>query len=202
MAFILESIEIKKLWPEQNRSLKRFEQTYALYAFEDMRGYMRLCIEKKRRNLKSLYTFNLLAEGYMLLRKLMLQFELCPKLCFLQAENISCQLLAEEKCWGACEQKESPRDYNERVLACINHLDHELPSFALIDTGLDVEEQSCILMEKGKFYGMGYLPQGFQMNTIDDLKFVLTPYAESDYIRGLVFQYAARYPDKKVSLTS
>jgi DNA polymerase-3 subunit epsilon len=202
MAFILESIEIKKLWPEQNRSLKRFEQAYGLYAFEDMRGYMRLCIEKKRRNLKSLHTFNLLGEGYTLLRKLMLQFELCPKLCFLQAENISCQLLAEKKCAGACEQMESPADYNERVLACINYLDNELPSFALIDTGLDVEEQSCILMEKGKFYGMGYLPQGFQMNTIDDLKFVLTPYAENDYIRGLVFQYAARYPDKKISLTS
>ena len=116
MAFILESIEIKKLWPEQNRSLKRFEQSYGLYAFEDRKGYMRLCIEKKKKNLKSLYTFNLLAEGHVLLRKLMLQFDLCPKLCFLQSENIVCQLLAEKKCRGACEQKESAADYNERVV--------------------------------------------------------------------------------------
>ena len=60
MAFILESIEIKKLWPEQNRSQKRFEQTYGMYSFEDNNGYIRLCIEKKKKNLKSLYTFNLL----------------------------------------------------------------------------------------------------------------------------------------------
>jgi DNA polymerase-3 subunit epsilon len=202
MAFILESIEIKKLWPEENRSLKRIEQSYGLYAFEDMKGYMRLCIEKKKNNLKALYTFNLLAEGYLLLRKLIQQFDLCPRLCFLQSENVECQLRAEKKCRGACEQIESATQYNERVMACINHIGSELPSFALIDSGLKQEEQSCILMEKGRFYGMGYLPSGIQVHTIEDLKFRLTPYAENDYIRGLVYQYAARYPAKKISLVN
>ncbi|MEO8569864.1 MAG: exonuclease domain-containing protein, partial [Ginsengibacter sp.] len=149
MAFILESIEIKKLWPEQNRSQKRFEQSYGLYTFEDRRGYRRLFIEKKKKHIKPLYTFNLLAEGHTLLRKLMSQFELCPKLCFLQAENVSCHLLDERKCKGACEQKESAHKYNSRVDACINHLNSELPSFALVDAGLRQEEQSCILIEKG-----------------------------------------------------
>ncbi|MEO8766331.1 MAG: exonuclease domain-containing protein [Ginsengibacter sp.] len=200
MAFILESIEIKKLWPEQNRSLKRFEQLYGLYAFEDRKGYLRLCIEKKKKNLKSLYTFNLLAEGHALLRKLLQQFSLCPKFCFLQSENIACQLLAEEKCKGACEQKESSAVYNERVIDCMRHLDNELPTFALMDFGLKTGEQSCILMEKGRFYGMGYLPQGINVHTIDDLKFHLTPYAENDYIRGLVYQHAERFPAKKISL--
>ena len=202
MAFILESIEIKKLWPEQNRSLKRFEQAYGLYSFEDRKGYMRLCIEKKKKNIKPLYTFNLLTEGYTLLRKLMEQFELCPKLCFLQSENIPCHSLAEKKCNGACEKKESAKKYNKRVLDCINHLDNELPSFALIDFGLRHEEQSCILMEKGRFYGMGYLPSDINIAAIDELKYHLTPYAENDYIRGLVYQHAARYPDKKIPLNN
>lgn len=202
MAFILESIEIKKLWPEQNRSQKRFEQAYGLYSFEDRRGYIRLCIEKKKRNIKPLYTFNLLVEGHILLRKLMHQFELCPKLCFLQSENISCQLLTEKKCKGACEQKESPEKYNKRVQACINYLDNELPSFALIDFGLQQEEQSCILMEKGRFYGMGYLPADITIQTIEELKYRLTPYTENDYIRGLIYQHALRYPGKKISLNN
>jgi DNA polymerase III subunit epsilon len=202
MAFILESIEIRKLWPEQNRSLKRFEQTYGLYTFEDRMGYMRFCIEKKKKNLKSLYTFNLLAEGHILLRKLVVRYNLCPKLCFLQSEHVACQLPAESQCRGACQQREAAADYNKRVLQCISHLDQELPSFALIASGLNLQEQSCILMEKGKFYGMGYLPSGTDLPTIDDLKFRLTPYAENDYIRGLVYQYAERYPDKKVSLTN
>lgn len=198
MAFILESIEIKKLWPEQNRSQKRFEQSYALYAFEDRLGYIRLGIEKKKRHLRPLYTFNLLSEGHNLLRKLMLQFELCPRLCFLQSENVSCQLVTENKCKGACEQKETALAYNKRVEACMHHLQNELPSFALVDAGLNQQEQSCILVEKGRFYGMGYLATDMALRSIEDLKQYLTPHAENDYIRGLIFQHALRYPHKKV----
>ncbi|MDQ6761016.1 MAG: exonuclease domain-containing protein [Bacteroidota bacterium] len=200
MAFILESVEIKKLWPEQNRSQKRFDQSYGLYTFEDMNGYLRLCIEKKKKNIRALYTFNLLAEGHNLLRKLVHQFELCPKLCFLQAENIACQLLEENTCKGACERRESIYDYNRRVEACINYLNHELPSFALVDYGLKQQEQSCILIEKGRFFGMGYLPSDVNIKTTDDLKSYLTPHAENDYIRGLIFQHVMRYPHKKIPL--
>jgi DNA polymerase-3 subunit epsilon len=120
MAFILESVEIRNLWPYQNRSQKRFEQAYALYSFEDRNGYMRLAIEKKNRNLQPLYTFNLLAEGYNLLRKLCLQFQLCPKLCFLQSYNIKCTGIEENTCSGACEQKELPPEYNHKVNRCID----------------------------------------------------------------------------------
>ena len=202
MAFILESIEIKKLWPEQNRSQKRFEQVYGMYSFEDSRGYSRLCIEKKKKNLKALHTFNQLAEGYTLLRKLMCTFELCPKLCFLQSENIACQLLLEKKCKGACEQEETAEEYNARVQECIQHLENELPTFALVDDGLDADEQSCILVEKGRFYGMGYLPADINVHEIDDIKYRLTPYAENEYIRGMVFQYAEQYPYKKISFNN
>ena len=198
MAFILESAEIKKLWPEQNRSQKRFEQAYGMYYFEDNNGYLRLCIEKRRKNLKALYTFNLLTEGYSLLRKVVTEFDLCPKLCFLQSSNIECQSLLEKKCKGACEQLEPPKKYNKRVLQCIAHLETGLPTFALVDDGLDKEEQSCILVEKGKFYGMGYLPSEANIQQLEDVKNYLTPYIENDYIRGIIFKYAERFPYKKV----
>jgi DNA polymerase-3 subunit epsilon len=202
MAFILESTQIKKLWPEQNRSQKRFEQTYGMYYFEDSNGYLRLCIEKKRRNIKALYTFNLLADGYSLLRKLVDEFELCPRLCFLQSANVQCQSLLIKKCNGACEQIENTKDYNERVMKCIEFLENELPTFALLDTGLSREEQSCILVEKGKFYGMGYLPADSNIHHVDDVKNYLTPYVENDYIRGMIFKHVEMYPYKKVDFTS
>ena len=202
MAFILESIEIKRIWPEQNRSQKRFEQLYGLYCFEDGKGYLRLCIEKRKKTIKSLFTFNLLAEAHNFLQKLMHRYELCPKLCFLQAENISCHLLGEQKCKGACEQNECATDYNNRVQKCINYLENELPSFAVVDDGFDEQEQSCILIERGRFYGMGYLPADVNLQTIDDVKLRLTAYNENDYIRRMVMQYADRYPLKKVSFSN
>src|SRR5690606_26039199 len=105
-----------------------------------------------------------------LLRKLIHQFELCPKLCFLQAANSECQSLAENKCRGACLQKESAADYNTRVNECMYYLANELPTFALVDDGLQENEQSCILIEKGKFYGMGCLPGDIHISELDELK--------------------------------
>lgn len=197
MAFILESVEIKKFWPQQNRSQKRFEQTYALYSFEDRNGYTRLAIEKKNRTLPPLYTFNLLTEGHNLLRRLCDQFQLCPLLCYLQSSSVACTGIIQNKCLGACEHKESAEQYNLRVQQCIDYLNRELPTFALVDNGINHPEQSCILMEKGRFYGMGYLPGDCSANTIEELKNYLTPYNENDYIRGLVYDYAAKFPHKK-----
>ena len=48
MAFLYECVEIRRLWPAYNSSLKRFEQTYGLYLYEDQAGYLRLTIEKKK----------------------------------------------------------------------------------------------------------------------------------------------------------
>jgi DNA polymerase III subunit epsilon len=200
MAFILESIEIKKIWPEQNRSQKRFEQTYGLYAFEDRRGYLRLCIEKKRKNITPFYTFGLLIEGHNLLVKLCKQFQLCPKKCFLQADNTPCLFKQENNCEENCEQNEDTVSYNHRVQECLLYLQNELPSFAILEEGLNHGERSCILMEKGRFYGMGYVPDHVTTEKIEELKGHITPYSENEYIRGLIYAYAARYPYKKVAL--
>jgi DNA polymerase-3 subunit epsilon len=198
IAFILESIEIKRLWPEYNNSQKRFTPTYGLYRYEDNSGYIRLVIDKKKPHLKSLYTFNLLAEGHRLLRKLVAEFNLCPKLCFLQTNDEPCIGLGERHCQGACQKAESPEAYNQRLQEATEYLEKMLPTFALIDEGKDHAEQSCILVEKGKFYGMGYVPAGFSVDSLETLKPCITPYPENDYIRGLIYQYAERRPEKKI----
>ena len=200
MAFVLESVEIRKLWPEQNRSQKRFEPSFGMYSYIDGKGFTRLFIEKKKKNLKPLYTFNLLVEGYHLLRKLVRDFDLCPRLCFIQAEQILCASVTDNKCNGECEDPGFAEEYNRRVADCIQHLNTYLPSFALLDRGRAEAEQSCLLIERGRFYGMGYLPQDIPINDLDTLKANLTIYAENDYIRGLIYKHADQYPFKKVDL--
>ena len=68
-AIVLESAEIKRLWPRYNVSQKQPQQKFALYMFEDGRGYMRLAIDKKKKHFPSLYNFNLLHEGLVMLQK-------------------------------------------------------------------------------------------------------------------------------------
>ena len=103
MAFLFECVEIRRLWPAYNSSLKRFEQTYGLYMYEDQAGYLRLTIEKKKQNLPAYYSFNGLAEGWQILRKLVRQFELCPKLCFIQRGNENCSGIMDKYLpWCLC----------------------------------------------------------------------------------------------------
>ena len=113
MAFLMECVEIRRLWPVYNRSLKRFEQIYGLYVYEDQSGYLRLTIEKKKQNLPAYYSFNGLAEGWQILRKLVRQFELCPKLCFIQKGNETCAGFWKILPW-CLHQKESAAEYNQR----------------------------------------------------------------------------------------
>lgn len=45
---VFESTEIKRLWPRYNKSQKQPLVKYALYSFEDNRGYIRLAIDKRK----------------------------------------------------------------------------------------------------------------------------------------------------------
>jgi DNA polymerase III subunit epsilon len=200
MAFIFENIEIRRLWPPFNYSQKSFTAIYGMYLFQDQAGFMRLAIDKKRKNLQPVYTFSLLTEGRRLLRQLIAQFELCPKLCFLQTDDELCVGVAEKTCKGACERKETAAEYNQRVQQAVEWLSGYLPTFAVVDKGHTEEEQSCILIEKGRFYGMGYLPAGNVPNNIDTLKSKLIQYPESEYIRGLIYSYLEKKPETKFLL--
>ena len=173
MAFILENIEIRKLWPEYNRALKNFTPVFGLYLYEDRGGYLRLVLEKKKNQLRSLYTFNSLIEGNRLLNQLAEQFAL------------------------QSPEKESADVYNNRVLEAVDHLEKQLPTFAVVDDRHDADGRSCILIEKGRFYGMGYMPGEAAVYSAEELKTYLQAYPENDYIRGLVYQYVQKRPDKK-----
>ncbi|SEP34359.1 exonuclease domain-containing protein [Mucilaginibacter sp. OK283] len=196
IAFVLEAIEIKRLWPKYNRSLKRFENAYCLYAFEDQRGYTRLAVDKRRKFSDVIYTCNSLLDGYNLLNKLIEAFGLCPKLCFIQTNTAPCTGTAGSQC--ACEGVESVEDYNKKVNNAIDQLKLALPTYAIRDEGRTGDEHSCILVEKGQFYGMGYISHYFDANNVQQLKNYLTPYPGNDYIKNIVSCYATRYPDRMV----
>ncbi len=201
MAFILESIEIKRLWPPYNKSQKQFTAQYAIYEFTDQNGFRRLAIDKKRKGLPVLYTFNVISEGQQLLRTLAKDYHLCPKLCFLQQDDVDCSGMEEGYCKGACCSKEKATAYNKRVSKALAYLETYLPSFAILDQSNKPGERSCILMEKGRFYGMGYIPEAQLNEPPANWKALLTVYPENEYIRGLILSFAEKEPEKRILLS-
>lgn len=198
MALILEASEIQKHWPENNRALKRPEQRYALYSFEDQNGLIRLGIDKHKKNTPALYTFSSLLAGQSMLRGMIKEHTLCEKLCFIQTNRAACTAYETENCHGACLGLEHPYSYNTRVKAAIAHLKSALPSFAIIDSGRNEEEQSCLWVEQGKFYGMGYISFHTDVTDLEMLRSCIVPYPSNDYILNMVMDYAEIHPEKKI----
>lgn len=192
-ALILESTEIKKHWPKYNYSQKQPLQKYALYSFEDNRGYLRLAIDKKKKNLQALYNFNLLTEGQVLLRKMVEEFELNEKLCYINKAPFAEKDIAFT---------EAPNLYNAKVKNAILTLLQKLPTFAVADLAHGGEEKICFLIEKGNFWGMGFINSSYEILDVDYLKEALTPYRDNDFIRNSIYDYAQRNPDKKIILQS
>jgi len=190
-ALVLESTEIKRIWPLYNRSQKQPLQKYALYLFEDARGYMRLAIDKKKKNLPALYVFNLLHEGLVMLKKIVEEFELNEKLCFLDKTAFT---------KTDYEFLEAPAIYNGKVKRALEALNEQLPTFAVMDEGIKAEENLCLLIERGSFWGMGYIPKKLKPTSPVELKDYLNPYADNDYIRNSIYSFAEANPHKKILL--
>ena len=89
-----------------------------------------------------------------------------------------------------------PEVYNKKVSAAIEELQNALPTFAIRDAGRTADEHSCLLVEKGKFYGMGYISHYFNVGDVQQLKQHLTPYPGNNYIRNMVTGYAMKFPER------
>lgn len=186
MAHILESSEIRRLWPIYNRSQRGYLPQFGLFVYEDRQGFKRLTIEKNRQAAKPLYTFNTIFEGQTRLREVTSEFNLCYRMC-----NISTDC--------NCEFHDNVITYNRRVDDAVEWLRRQLPSFALIDKGLDDNEHSCILIQNGNFFGMGYITDKKQQTqSIEVLKQHLEPLQDNDFIRNLVYRHATEFPEKCV----
>ncbi len=191
-ALVLENVEIKKYWPKYNISLKKPEQKYALYQFEDGKGYMRLAIDKKKKNVPALYHFNLLHEGMVLLKNMKEEFDLHEKLCFIDKTPFT---------ESDYEFLDSPKKYNNNVLKAVAELELRLPTFAVIDTGKTSQENLCLFIERGSFWGMGYISSSIKKITKAYLKETLQPYRDDDYIRNNIYSFVETYPEKRVEIS-
>ncbi len=90
--------------------------------------------------------------------------------------------------------------YNEKIRKAIGALNEQLPTFALVDEGINPGEKLCLLVERGCFWGMGHLPASYPIASSADLKNILNPFADNDIIRNNIFSFAEANPGKRIML--
>jgi len=195
MALILESHQIKHLWPKFNRSQKRFEATYGVLQYFDQRGFKRLCIEKIKKNIHPLATFGNLAQGYDWLRRVVNDYDLCLRLTGIATDTEQC---AERNCACLSAVEEEMTDYNRRVDEALGELTANR-SFVITEDGRHDDELALVVVENGTFSKMGFVPlNNFSKQGLQEVLPQLPAYKENFTIRQIIFGYSADHPEKLV----
>ncbi|MEZ4792082.1 MAG: exonuclease domain-containing protein [Gelidibacter sp.] len=198
VALLKESEEIKRIKPIHNRALRRHIFTHALYSFVDNNGYINLKIDKADGRKKPITTFANRQSAKSFLFNAVDEFQLCQKLSGLYNTKNSCFKYDIRECLGACIQKESPEDYNKRVLLLIQKNSYESKDIAIIDRGREVDERSVLLIENGAFKGLGFFNLNYQINTIEVLETLITPMENNRDAQHIIQNYLRRNKNLKI----
>lgn len=144
--------------------------------FEDSRGYKRLAIDKKHKYAQPIIAFSMLVDAHRELWKWVRQFELEASLCFLDKH--------EPAVWPPVNV------YNKRVDAAIAYISGEKESFII------KEKQTHIVVEKGKFIGMGDIDHDGK--DYEWIKANITAYPENEVLKTMLKRFAERYPERLI----
>lgn len=196
MALVLESHQIKHYWPAFNRAQKRFEPVFGILEYFDQRGFHRLGIEKMKKGVKPLAAFSTMIGAFDALRSINTEFGLCPRLTGIATNEQQC---IENNCACTKTKKKNITSYNKKVLKAVDALNQN-ESFVIVEQGRKEDEAGLLVVEKGSFKSMGYLPKRDFNNTgIEPAELEGLPlYRENFNIRQIINGYVNQKPENVI----
>lgn len=171
MAFLVERLEIKKLWPEFNRAQKQPSFRYGIVFYTNSLGEHHLAIDKLRKGVKAQQVFTGMMEAREYLHRVVSQFDLCPGLCQMGTKNVDkgCAL-----CLGQCPALLEPDAYYERIQKALGEAT-ETPSHGLLMLRGRHGGEKCVVWFRGGYItSFGYIPKDADL--WDEQKYAVRKY--------------------------
>lgn len=189
IALILESQEIRRLWPKYNQAQKHRTDEWGIFNYEDRNGYQRFTVNSVTRGSRPLIRFSSKGDAWNFLWEKVREFELCPKLCGLQVAKGLCFNYQTGECHGACLSVESPDVYNARVNAAIMAAINRGNNAAIIGQGRNLDEQSIILVENGSYRGFGFFDKSTSLTDFESARLYVKSGVETPTVQNLINSY-------------
>lgn len=189
IALLLESGEIKRLWPEYNRAQKKASGNFGLFVYTDRNGYERFSISKIQAGASAMGNFRNVQQGRFFVEDLMRAYKLCPKLCGLQKSSGECFDQKLGMCDGACKGDVSSEEYNKRVELALKSIENEKKTFAIIGAGRTHDERTLVLVENGAYLGHGFTSYDLPANSFQDLKERIKSYPDNRDIQKILASF-------------
>jgi DNA polymerase-3 subunit epsilon len=189
IALILESQEIRRLWPKYNLAQKFKIEEWGVYDYEDRNGYLRFCVNVVSKGAKPLITFSSKGDAWSFMWTKVKAFDLCPKHSGLQLAKGLCFSYQSGSCKGACQGVEPVKKYNKRAQKAVDSFFEAGESVAIIGQGRRIEEKSLVLIENGNYVGFGFVPKEESIGSLEYAKNFVKPSKENRVVQNLVNSY-------------
>jgi DNA polymerase III subunit epsilon len=189
IALILESQEIRRLWPKYNQAQKFRAEEWGIYDYEDRNGYLRFSVNQVTRGSRPLIRFTSKGDAWNFLWTKVRAFGLCPKLSGLQLSKGLCFEYQTGECHGACMCVEAVKKYNNRCENAINSFSSQGNSVAIIGKGRSADEQSLVLVEKGNYFGYGFFDSQAAIADFEAARTYVRKSAETPTVQNLINSY-------------
>ena len=191
LALLLESSEIKQLYPKFNRAQRRAGEAIGLFSYEDQKGIIHLAYNRLKLAPNAIMKYYSVVECRTHLESLCAEFELCPKYCHLQTNVSSCFHFQLKECKGICCDKESIEAYNKRVKAAINSVGIGAENLVIKETGRTKNEVGFALVLDGIYKGIGYVDaqQSDQLENPEDYQFFVEPKKDNRDVQRIITSY-------------
>jgi len=191
LALLLESSEIKKIYPKYNRAQRRAGEAVGLFSYEDQKGIIHLAYNRLKLVPNPLTKYYNVSEARNYLEFLCKEFELCPKYCHLQTNVSSCFHYQIKECKGVCCNKETVADYNKRVKEAIKSIGLGAENLIIKEQGRTKNEIGFALILDGIYKGFGYLDasQDEQLTNPEDYQFFVNPKKDNRDIQRILTSY-------------
>lgn len=189
IALILESQEIRRLWPKYNRAQKYKVEEWGIFHYEDRKGYQRFSVNMVTRGSRPLIRFSSKGDAWNFLWEKVREHKLCPKLSGLQLSRGLCFDYQAGECLGACMGVESVRKYNRRVEAAIQSLSSRGTTAAIIGKGRNADEHSLVLIENGSYFGYGFFDNHTPISDLESARAYVRKSVETPTVQNLINSY-------------
>jgi DNA polymerase-3 subunit epsilon len=191
IALILESQEIRRLWPRYNLSQKVRVEEWGIFNYEDRNGYQRFSVNVVARGAQPLIRFSTKGQTWNFLWEKVRSNELCPKLSGLQLSKGLCFNYQSGSCKGSCMGIESPQVYNKRASDAIAAFKGDRETVAILGKGRNKGERSMVLVEKGDYVGYGFLDRDVAISDFQSAMNYVTKSVETRTVQNLITAYIA-----------
>ena len=189
VALLLESAEIKKIFPKFNRAQRRAQESIGLFSYEDRNGIIHIAYNRIKLIASPLMKFHSTTEVRLFLEKLCEEYELCPKYCHLQSNVDSCFHYQIKKCRGICSEKETIETYNQRVMEAIDSVKFQAENFIIKEQGRNSNEHAYILISNGIYKGFGYANKDIEIITLNDYYEIIDVQNDNNDIKRILNAY-------------